>query len=31
LVAKVFAAALDAGLADLDDAAMLQFLDRRPR
>lgn len=30
LVAKVFAAALDAGLADLDDAAMLQFLDRRP-
>ncbi|MES2952816.1 MAG: NAD(P)-dependent oxidoreductase [Pseudomonadota bacterium] len=31
LAAKVFAAALDAGLADLDDAALLQFLDRQPR
>ena len=28
LAAQVFAAALDAGLADLDDAALLQFLDR---
>ena len=28
--AQVFAAALDAGLADLDDAALLQFLQRPP-
>lgn len=28
--AQVFAAALDAGLADLDDAALLQFLERNP-
>ncbi len=31
MAAKVFAAALDAGLADLDDAALLQFLEQRPR
>ena len=31
LAAKVFAAALDAGLADLDDAALLQFLERHSR
>lgn len=31
LAAKVFAAAMDAGLADLDDAALLQFLERQPR
>ncbi len=30
LAARVFAAALDAGLADLDDAALLQFLERNP-
>ncbi|QTN27368.1 NAD(P)-dependent oxidoreductase [Rhodoferax sp. AJA081-3] len=30
LAAQVFAAALDAGLADLDDAALLQFLERHP-
>ena len=30
LAAKVFAAALDAGLSDLDDAALLQFLERNP-
>jgi putative dehydrogenase len=30
LAAQVFAAALDAGLADLDDGALLQLLDRNP-
>ena len=30
LAAQVFAAALDAGLADMDDGALLQFLDRNP-
>ena len=31
LAARLFAAALDAGLAELDDAALLQFLEHQPR
>jgi 3-hydroxyisobutyrate dehydrogenase-like beta-hydroxyacid dehydrogenase len=30
MASRVFAAALQAGLADLDDAALLQFLERPP-